>query len=139
MNTRNLQIHLENRLSSLASACMNHNAVDDGLIYEILATDDMSDETRLHYICQIEYRLPSNCKPKRKTETDLNSLYQEEDDVRTQKQERWNQLHKIAVELKTTNDENREVPRERFYHMVSILTVDPKPAGTVSNDSKFTS
>lgn len=136
MNTRNLQIHLENRLSSLASACMDNNAVDDGLIYEILATDDMSDETRLQYICQIEVRLPSNSKTKRKTETDLNSLYQEPEEVRSQKQERWNKLHQIAVELKT-NNENREVPRERFYQLVSILTVDPKPAGTVSNDPKL--
>lgn len=58
MNTRNLQIHLENKLSSLASACMDNNAIDDGLIYEILATDDMSDETRLNYICQIEVAYP---------------------------------------------------------------------------------
>lgn len=135
MNTRNLQIHLENKLSSLASACMDNNAVDDGLIYEILANDEMSDETRLNYICQIEVRLPSNCKSKRKTETDLNSLYQEPEEVRSQKQERWNKLHQIAVELKT-NHENKEVPRERFYQLVSILIVDSKPAGTVSNHSK---
>lgn len=129
MNTRNLQIHLENRLSSLASACMNHNAVDDGLIFEILTKDEMNDESRLHYICQIEYRLPASCKSKRNTGIDLNSMYQEEEDVRCKKQQRWNQLREIAVELRMSESEHREVPRERFYQLVSVLTVDPKKAG----------
>lgn len=65
----------------------------------------------------------------------MNSLYQEPEEVRSQKQERWNKLHQIAVELKT-NHENKEVPRERFYQLVSVLTVEPKSAGTVSNGSK---
>ena len=130
MNTRNLQIHLENRLSSLASACVNHNAVDDGLIFEILTSDSLSDESRLHYICQIEYRLPSTSKVKRKSNVDLNSLYQEEEDVRCEKQKRWNELHQIAVELRL----NKSEPRERFYKMVSVLTVDPNQAAGMTND-----
>ena len=134
MNTRNLQIHLENRLSSLASACVNHNAVDDGLIFQILTSDSLSDESRLHYICQIEYRLPSTSKVKRKSNVDLNSLYQEEEDVRCEKQKRWNELHQIAVELRLNKSEHREQPRERFYKMVSVLTVDPNQAAGMTND-----
>ena len=134
MNTRNLQIHLENRLSSLASACVNHNTVDDGLIFEILTSDSLSDESRLHYICQIEYRLPSTSKVKRKSNVDLNSLYQEEEDVRCEKQKRWNELHQIAVELRLNKSEHREQTRERFYKMVSVLTVDSNQAAGMTND-----
>ncbi|MBF0579900.1 hypothetical protein IM774_08945 [Erysipelotrichaceae bacterium RD49] len=137
MNTRNLQIHLENRLSSLASACVNHNAVDDGLIFEILASDSLSDESRLHYICQIECRLSSASKVRQKSNVDLNSFYCEEEEVRCEKQRRWNELHQIAVELRLNKSEHREQPRESFYRMVSVLTIDPKDAGMTNDYSNL--
>lgn len=124
MNTRNLQIHLENKLSTLASACMEHNAEDDGLIFEILSADSLNDASRLEYICQIECRLPAVYGKKRKTEVDLNSLYQEEEASRAEKQLRWNKLHNIAVELSAGSTETREIPKERFYQLVSVLTHD---------------
>lgn len=126
MNTRNLQIHLENKLSSLATACIEHSAEDDGLIFEILSADTLNDASRLEYICQIECRLPAAHRKIRKTEVDLNSLYPEEDESRTKNQQRWNQLHKIAVELSTGSREIRDIPRERFYELVSVLGPDSR-------------
>ncbi len=122
MNTRNLQIHLEKKLSSLASACMDHCAEDDGLICEILSSNRLNDENRLYYICQIECRLPAGYQKKTRSDYDLNSLYQEEEDLRFQKQQRWNKLHKIAVELNVESKDRQEIPKERFYQLVSDLT-----------------
>lgn len=121
MNTRNLQIHLEKKLSSLASACINHCVEDDGLICEILSTNHLNDENRLSYICQIEGRLPIGYTQKARANCDLNSLYQEEEDLRFEKQQRWNQLHKIALELTTQTKDHQEIPKERFYKLVSFL------------------
>lgn len=125
MNTRNLQIHLEKKLSDLASVCMEQGTSDDGLIFEILSAESLNDETRLNYIGQIDCRLPASARKSRRIEVDLNSLYPEEDEIRTEKQHRWNHLHKIAVEMSSGHSEAYEIPKERFFQLVSVLRHDP--------------
>lgn len=123
MNTRNLQIHLENRLSDLASACINQGVQDDGLIVEILANDTLSDENRLRYICQIEIRLPKNERVRFEGEESLNERYQEGDEARQNRQRQWNRLHDMAVSLRDQQAEREQAHRERILQLVSILTI----------------
>ncbi len=123
MNTRNLQIHLENRLSDLACACINNGVQDDGLIVEILARDSLSDENRLSYLCQIEIRLPKNEKERFEAEENLNELYQEGEEARISRQEQWARLHEMAISLKENHPDRQQVPKERILQLVSILTM----------------
>lgn len=122
MNTQALQHVLERKLSTLASACVNEGVEDHGLICEILSHEYLSDESRLSYISQIDGRLPQGHRSRTAMEIGYQPSAQDAD--RCEKQKRWNELHRIAVELNSQQGTRRQIPLERFLQLVSVLNPD---------------
>lgn len=123
MNTQYLQHHLEYKLSALANACVNEGVEDSGLICEILCQECLSDERRLHYISEIDCTLGHDVNQNANSEISY-LAFCEQDPLRIQKRQRWDTLHKLALELQEISSSRRQVPLERFLHMVSALNTD---------------